>query len=320
MRAHPRACGENAEVPGIGIEDGGSSPRVRGKHGALDGARLGARLIRARAGKTQPLQVRGDPAPAHPRACGENEGGAIELATTAGSSPRVRGKQGTAATNSSKSGLIPARAGKTLGACARGCRRRAHPRACGENPWAPARARAPGWLIPARAGKTGRPSRCGSGTAAHPRACGENTFPACMTGTLAGSSPRVRGKPRRDPGGRLDRGLIPARAGKTSGPGGLIRAGTAHPRACGENISAGSPPFHASGSSPRVRGKLQRVAVVVDPLGLIPARAGKTGSRAASIGATLAHPRACGENALSDMGAYTGDGSSPRVRGKPLIV
>ena len=34
------------------------------------------------------------------------------------------------------------------------------------------------------------------------------------------------------------------------------------------------------------------------------------------IGGGLAHPRAGGENALLKNGAYTGDGSSPRGRGK----
>ena len=50
-----------------------------------------------------------------------------------GSSPRVRGKPAVGHTQDADTRLIPARAGKTLGALQHGRLRRAHPRACGEN-------------------------------------------------------------------------------------------------------------------------------------------------------------------------------------------
>ena len=132
----------------------------------------------------------------------------------------------------------------------------------------------------------------------------------------AGSSPRVRGKRRpvrEDPG---DRGLIPARAGKTRSTGTSSRTGRAHPRACGENrrnvVGGVAPP----GSSPRVRGKRTTAARAFKRWGLIPARAGKTVRVFTAMGLVRAHPRACGENDHVAQIAPAGAGSSPRVRGK----
>ena len=96
---------------------------------------------------------------------------------------------------------------------------------------------------------------------------------------MAGSSPRVRGKLGHILGGRIERGLIPARAGKTMRIFTAIGLVRAHPRACGENLIGLGADLAATGSSPRVRGKrgLVRIAHGVDRL--IPARAGKTCKR-----------------------------------------
>ena len=53
---------------------------------------------------------------------------------------------------------------------------------------------------------------------------------------------------------------------------------------------------------------------------LIPARAGKTLWFAVSGTTGLAHPRACGENKRSLGAARQTAGSSPRVRGKPIVA
>ena len=92
---------------------------------------------------------------------------------------------------------------------------------------------------------------------------------------------------------------------------------TAHPRVCGENLDV--PPAHrrASGSSPRVRGKLDFVAIQDRLDGLIPACAGKTAPIDCSRSAAWAHPRVCGENRLLGSRNKGAEGSSPRVRGKP---
>ena len=131
---------------------------------------------------------------------------------------------------------------------------------------------------------------------AHPRVCGENSGTARGSSPGRGSSPRVRGKPERRPGGDGGGGLIPACAGKTSTSSRAPRRRSAHPRVCGENaVHSLIGPAHP-GSSPRVRGKQHRGRPILTRRGLIPACAGKT------VRVRHPHPSALG--------------SSPRVRGK----
>ena len=216
VRAHPRACGENAVGGGVFGGRWGSSPRVRGKPGVVEPGLALPRLIPARAGKTRNGSGLGCGPWAHPRACGENVerlGGSFE---TLGSSPRVRGKRDLGEAVGEDTGLIPARAGKTMALMLDMGQAPAHPRACGENLAQPVGAadeggssprvrgkqghsgneRSDPGLIPARAGKTSW-SRPPTPTArAHPRACGENNDALASVKGTAGSSPRVRGKRR----------------------------------------------------------------------------------------------------------------------------
>ena len=243
MRAHPRACGENAPPAIFDALTSGSSPRMRGKlymHAVMlrDG-----RLIPAHAGKTSAAGWIQRLAEAHPRACGENWPVVSDLVRHMGSSPRMRGKLVSPATRREGEGLIPAHAGKTRPTMRTPSIPRAHPRACGENPSQkkpPRRCRGSSprmrgkrlaghglalavGLIPAHAGKT-PVTRTSAGTeAAHPRACGENVFTNARRGVDQGSSPRMRGKRSsgRTTGGIS--GLIPAHAGKTL-DGGLSAA------------------------------------------------------------------------------------------------
>ena len=317
LPAHPRACGENRNFPEYRPKRLGSSPRVRGKRPDLVSGEVGARLIPARAGKTRSGVAVRSSSSAHPRACGENWSTASRRSTASGSSPRVRGKRLQAAPHRSDAGLIPARAGKTsISATGHPCLW-AHPRACGENLWGSEVVVSPGGssprvrgkpvgergrcfaggLIPARAGKTPSARPVGGTGVAHPRACGENLNLVMIDEAWAGSSPRVRGKPRggaRDPAAP---GLIPARAGKTRTRATSPTAPWAHPRACGENSTNHPRPRSSRGSSPRVRGKRLVEFFGRDLARLIPARAGKTPPRPRPPLQPPAHPRACGENA-----------------------
>ena len=90
----------------------------------------------------------------------------------------------------------------------------------------------------------------------------------------------------------------------------------AHPRVCGENRRLRRREPLRRGSSPRVRGKLHRVAQAHQRRGLIPACAGKTVSAVKRAGAVAAHPCVCGENGGGAHGLLRRRGSSPRVRGK----
>ena len=49
--------------------------------------------------------------------------------------------------------------------------------------------------IPAYAGKTGKPHKDSEGREEHPRVCGENEQVETLYYELAGTSPRMRGKP-----------------------------------------------------------------------------------------------------------------------------
>ena len=254
-----------------------------------------------------------------------------------GSSPRVRGKHPLDALGARASRLIPARAGKTAASSGGWCPGAAHPRACGENfPFSPkprtktgssprVRGKQPvgrqgaaeGRLIPARAGKTCDAVRTHEALRAHPRACGENPQAEVWHEQPWGSSPRVRGKPGVQSPNFLHDRLIPARAGKTNTTTRAAPAGSAHPRACGENVRTSEPLDAYFGSSPRVRGK-PPAAGAAHALGrLIPARAGKTYPTTRPLTSSPAHPRACGENVTSASTRSLSPGSSPRVRGKP---
>ena len=173
-------------------------------------------------------------------------------------------------------------------------------------------------LIPARAGKTRLPRHPLTQPRAHPRACGENTAASIASPAIGGSSPRVRGKPGRGGlSGALVR-LIPARAGKTTHYVLFTQYRWAHPRACGENEGALRDALARRGSSPRVRGKLPRRRGAAAPHRLIPACAGKTPPSPRRSASPGAHPRVCGENSIGEGRSLLDEGSSPRVRGKPI--
>ena len=134
-----------------------------------------------------------------------------------------------------------------------------------------------------------------------------------------GSSPRVRGKRVCKLVEALDAGLIPACAGKTYPACQRERASRAHPRVCGENGDSLLEKVASAGSSPRVRGKPVLHAVQSSGERLIPACAGKTLPLLRTPRKEPAHPRVCGENTARPIPIGSGEGSSPRVRGKPRI-
>ncbi len=131
-------------------------------------------------------------------------------------------------------------------------------------------------LIPAHAGKTrwtgdGRTSR-----AAHPRSRGENARDRDAGASALGSSPLTRGKPKPARLATATTGLIPAHAGKTWRQLTDAIPGAAHPRSRGENLESRPAKFNVDGSSPLMRGKLDKAAGNRGLEGLIPAHAGKT--------------------------------------------
>ena len=116
------------------------------------------------------------------------------------------------------------------------------------------------------------------------------------------------------------RGLIPARAGKTSTRYRPLGVGTAHPHAGGENKDGVIDRLSIGGSSPRGRGKLLADGRAGPCDRLIPARAGKTSAHSRMSRPSRAHPRSGGENMTKLTGFAAAPGSSPRGRGKPDVA
>ena len=232
-------------------------------------------------------------------------------------------------------GLIPARAGSTGRIHRENAGAGAHPRPCGEHDFhersghgdqgsSPPVRGAHGYgksslsglgLIPARAGST-RLVRVGCpGSRAHPRPCGEHSKSYQVLPGTVGSSPPVRGAHT----GALQEsqmaGLIPARAGSTESSRATRSWHRAHPRPCGEHLCSLLVLRLLLGSSPPVRGARYRGARPYYTPGLIPARAGSTGTRLFCACGKWAHPRPCGEHYV-DISSYNSvSGSSPPVRG-----
>ena len=313
---HPRACGANHRRRRQQGQEGGSSPRVRGKLRRAVPMQSGLRIIPARAGQTSRSSVRTSCFPDHPRACGANELMATTLKQFNGSSPRVRGKRLAVADRLLTNRIIPARAGQTKTLLPTFCPHSDHPRACGANcPAGKSRGcvygssprvrgkRTPnnaaiscGRIIPARAGQTDGavrpPRRCPD----HPRACGANGHTVVQQFFVIGSSPRVRGKPvQRGVHQRVSR-IIPARAGQTPRPSVRLPLPPDHPRACGANQPVRRDDGLRPGSSPRVRGKPHAVSGFAFASRIIPARAGQTKSVPWMHPPMPDHPRACGAN------------------------
>ena len=232
--------------------------------------------------------------------------------------------------------IIPAHAGQTL---PRGPRIRPwsdHPRACGANwvlgqhvnvaPGSSPRMRGKPMtrcsrcsgirIIPAHAGQTSAAPFPSIRPADHPRACGANARTTVIYEVIAGSSPRMRGKPMQLTAQEYDGRIIPAHAGQTARHARIDGVRTDHPRACGANSNVGFIPAIVFGSSPRMRGKLIDCRVRSRRRRIIPAHAGQTPQFGNSVWIETDHPRACGANFPIAALFCVLFGSSPRMRGK----
>ena len=133
-------------------------------------------------------------------------------------------------------------------------------------------------LIPAHAGKTSADPRGAASSPAHPRSRGENSRRTVRPASGPGSSPLMRGKPRRHHGTDRFRGLIPAHAGKTPPPTHASTNRPAHPHSRRGNRAEIADLQTRAGSSPLTRGKRKEPWYATPVDGLIPTHAGKTSS------------------------------------------
>ena len=167
--------------------------------------------------------------------CGEHLAVRSPLRMDSGSSPHVRGAPGHQRRAGIADGIIPACAGSTSCGCSGYIALRDHPRMCGEHeveePVAgvlkgssPHVRGARSWcrtsdvrrgIIPACAGSTRSPQSYPPRKRDHPRMCGEHDHFLFTFSRFLGSSPHVRGAPRRPRGLPCLRRIIPACAGST---------------------------------------------------------------------------------------------------------
>ena len=131
-------------------------------------------------------------------------------------------------------------------------------------------------IIPAYAGNTCAPRRTPNSTRDHPRVCGEHFQPDSKRRASTGSSPRMRGTLRTITISIPPVGIIPAYAGNTRLFWIVKVMLRDHPRVCGEHAIISGTLILSKGSSPRMRGTLNRAHHVERIRGIIPAYAGNT--------------------------------------------
>ena len=149
----------------------------------------------------------------------------------------------------------------------------------------------------------------------HPRACGEQHGNAVIRDWYTGSSPRLRGTDPRVLEPPNPSRFIPAPAGNRPLIPTRTQARPVHPRACGEQSKASSPPDSPDGSSPRLRGTVLHPPPRIDHFRFIPAPAGNSAPSTSTNRSLSVHPRACGEQLSGLVGFHSMFGSSPRLRG-----
>ena len=130
---HPRVCGENSAALSSQTLSRGSPPRMRGKRGSVKEQDALHGITPAYAGKTILGMTLSSKSEDHPRVCGENSAGWCCSMRTAGSPPRMRGKQDYSHIRLARGRITPAYAGKTEKVMKAFGEGEDHPRVCGEN-------------------------------------------------------------------------------------------------------------------------------------------------------------------------------------------
>ena len=138
---------------------------------------------------------------------------------------------------------------------------------------------------------------------------------AASASTSIGSSPLARGLPSLGAQRLRDARIIPARAGFTPRHGYTTHPERDHPRSRGVYLIRRENKRFAAGSSPLARGLLSQGTLHSVTLGIIPARAGFTGTWNEWIASGTDHPRSRGVYAAVVPPTRKEPGSSPLARG-----
>ena len=150
----------------------------------------------------------------------------------------------------------------------------------------------------------------------YPRVYGGNRHPQGIGGIHCGLSPRVRGKPTARDCHRARTGSIPACTGETPRAAWRRMNAGVYPRVYGGNARGRIVFPVVDGLSPRVRGKLGQLGILLLQERSIPACTGETGYQSLSQKPVEVYPRVYGGNVDPVVLHLGRHGLSPRVRGK----
>ena len=172
-------------------------------------------------------------------------------------------------------------------------------------------------IIPARAGFTIQIVSQDGLTRDHPRSRGVYQATLRCDVAYGGSSPLARGLRVPIHPDRLERRIIPARAGFTAWPAARSCTSWDHPRSRGVYSSGCLASQRRAGSSPLARGLHGRTWLTVPEGRIIPARAGFTRVVQQDTSVGRDHPRSRGVYVPITLMAIFLFGSSPLARGLP---
>ncbi len=267
-------CGEHVVLPPFFWTVSGSSPHVRGALARVGHLRPQPGIIPACAGSTESAANHARSDGIIPACAGSTCARLLLQGLSTGIIPACAGSaQFRGEFVDHLVGIIPACAGSTTGVAASAKVTRDHPHMCGST--AGLRRCLAGYgIIPACAGSTtvgktkllfiwDHPRMCGSTSwetlrrssiRDHPRMCGEHQTDFTCSVRRRGSSPHVRGAPRRSRPARAVVGIIPACAGSTGHSRFRVLLIRDHPRMCGEHRSL-TPSLSPARGSPRMCGE-----------------------------------------------------------------
>ena len=232
---HPRVCGEKRSCHQPECLRPGSPPRMRGKVSVFSLPPTTFGITPAYAGKSILPHLFDCAGWGHPRVCGEKFFNVSSVWSLTGSPPRMRGKGLQNLSRPCWYGITPAYAGKSYEAFFSFCRRRDHPRVCGEKAAAAAPAHNQSGSPPRMRGKERQawPASAAMGITPayagkrvvdvpfstfcwdHPRVCGEKDSSFVKYAVCIGSPPRMRGKAKWELSARERARITPAYAGKS---------------------------------------------------------------------------------------------------------
>ena len=293
----------------------GSSPLARGLREKYSQRICAPRIIPARAGFTRRALRVGRLLEDHPRSRGVYIPVFIYGGFGDGSSPLARGLRDECLTWIDLTRIIPARAGFTVGCSGGRGFGWDHPRSRGVYRRRVDQASAVIGSSPLARGLRSRFYRCRWTMMDHPRSRGVYTILILSPSAQTGSSPLARGLR-----GHIERlrerpGIIPARAGFTFPQRADYRHPRDHPRSRGVYHKIQDSQMETDGSSPLARGLPAKNVCVLRISGIIPARAGFTGTMMLGVMTTSDHPRSRGVYPWRPSAMAVWRGSSPLARG-----